>query len=246
MKKILLAMASAVTIALISGSAYSADPIVEEVFIPPPPPSWGGMYIGAHLGYGWGDRDGCMDVPDLDGVCGPPIPPIPFDYDQSGWLVGGQIGYNYMMSPRWLIGLEVDASFADIDGDTRSTIIGPISQFGQGEYSWLASGKVRLGYAFGATQNWMVYGVAGAGFSGFDYSGNFGCSFDQTRSGWLLGLGGEYRISARASVKAEYNYVDYGSESDTCSVLSIIPAYVDTKATQQLLKVGFNYKIGPQ
>ena len=69
-----------------------------------PSVEWGGLYVGAHAGHGWGNRTGCMDVLDLNGICDGIIPPIPFDYDQDSWMVGGQFGYNHMLSPDFLIG----------------------------------------------------------------------------------------------------------------------------------------------
>jgi outer membrane immunogenic protein len=71
-----------------------------------------------------------------------------------------------------------------------------------------------------------------------------GCDFEQTRTGWLVGGGAEVKITKRASVKAEYNYVDYGNQTDTCTSLAIVPGFVSTNARQHLLKVGLNYNFG--
>src|SRR6185369_10789168 len=68
----------------------------------PPPPvfSWTGFYIGAHFGGGWSSSS----------VTGNPLPdpvsygfvPINIDTDGSGVVGGGQIGYNWQVTPFFL------------------------------------------------------------------------------------------------------------------------------------------------
>jgi len=55
--------------------------------------SWNGIYVGAHVGYGWSDASGL----ELDGFVG-----------------GAQIGFNVHLSPSWVIGLETDISATNI------------------------------------------------------------------------------------------------------------------------------------
>ena len=76
-----------------SAPAQSADqPIAYKAA---PAFSWNGMYVGAHVGYGWSDASGL----ELDGFIG-----------------GAQIGFNVHLSRNWVIGLETDISASGING----------------------------------------------------------------------------------------------------------------------------------
>ncbi len=197
---------------------------------------WGGFYIGAHAGYAWGNREGCLDAFDLNNACDGIIPPIPFDYDQEGWLAGGQLGYNYQID-QFVLGAEVEASFGDIDGTT-----GPLNS--RGEYSWLGTAKLRAGWAF--LDDLLVYATGGLAVAEFEYEGALGCSFDQTRVGWLAGGGAEYKLTQRASVRVEYNYRNFGEESARCTALAFIPTYTEADADMHVVTFGFNYLLGRQ
>src|SRR5215470_165093 len=80
---------------LTSASAVSeaADAPRGPAYRPPPPPipyfTWTGFYAGAHIGVGWDDAT-------------------------SGFIGGGQVGFNYQIN-QWVLGVE-----ADIAGTTIS------------------------------------------------------------------------------------------------------------------------------
>lgn len=228
-------LAAAVSVFL-TGAAVAADlpeapasqPVTQaEVF------EWAGPYIGVHAGYGWANRDG--------GVCFfPPCNPAagtPFDYDQDGWLGGGQVGYNHMLDSNWLIGLEADGSFANIEGRQSSPGLFP----GNGEWTWLATATARLGYAPG---RYMVYAEGGLGLGGFEYSGTDGCSFDQTRVGFVAGAGTEVKVTRRASIKAEYNYLNFGEDTANCTSFGFLPVRTEADADMHVVKIGVNYLFG--
>jgi len=67
-----------------------------------PPFSWSGLYLGGHVGYGWSEIDW------QDGIAA--------GHDGSGWLAGGQIGYN-LQAGRLVYGVEADISSGWIEGD---------------------------------------------------------------------------------------------------------------------------------
>ncbi len=230
LRKMAGVVASVATVFLLNSQAALADNG------PSSDTEWGGFYVGAHAGYGWGNRDGCVDVLDLNNACDGIIPPIPFDYDQKGWLAGGQFGYNHQID-QFVFGAEVEASFGDIDGT-----VGPLNS--RGEYSWLGTAKLRAGWAF--MDNLMAYATGGLAVAEFEYEGALGCSFDQTRVGWLVGGGAEYKVTERASVRMEYNYRNFGEESARCNVLAIIPTYTEADADMHVITFGFNYLLGRQ
>lgn len=76
-----------------SAPAQAADVPIQ--YKAAPAYNWTGFYVGAHLGYGWGDASGI----DIDGFVG-----------------GAQIGFNWHLSRNWVIGLETDISGTDVNG----------------------------------------------------------------------------------------------------------------------------------
>jgi outer membrane immunogenic protein len=220
-----------VTVAALALAATNAIAADVDYGVPPEEPDWAGLYIGAHAGYGWGDREGCFAILD-DCENGDD-----FDYDQRGPLAGGQLGYNFMMGPSFLLGLEVDASLASIDGEVDL----PGDKVGVGEYEWLSTAKVRAGWA---TDNFLLYATGGFALAGFDYEDQWGCEFSQTRDGWMAGGGAELKVSPRASLKAEYNYIDLGNEDQPCTALGFLPVNTEADAQLHVIKFGFNYLFG--
>lgn len=144
-----------------------------------------------------------------------------------------------MPTPDLLLGVEVDASLASIDGDLAVPGI-LTDKTGTGEYEWLSSAKVRAGWA---TDDLLLFATGGVAFAGFDYEDETGCEFTQTRKGFLIGGGGEMKISDRASVKGEYNYIDFGNEDQDCTWF-IFPTQIETDADMHVVKFGLNYAIG--
>jgi opacity protein-like surface antigen len=47
-----------VTVAALALAATNASAADVDYGVPPEEPDWAGLYIGAHAGYGWGDREG--------------------------------------------------------------------------------------------------------------------------------------------------------------------------------------------
>ena len=82
-------------------------PINDEPLPYGPAFSWTGLYIGAHVGYGWSDADWQFDA----------TPGISTNHSGSGALAGGQIGYNLQVR-QFVFGAEADLSSAWLDGAT--------------------------------------------------------------------------------------------------------------------------------
>lgn len=72
----------------------------------PPSHDWRGFYAGYHFG-------GALGLVDVDNPFGSSI--FGDTVRTPGSLAGGQLGFNWQ-SGRGLLGLEADASFADMDG----------------------------------------------------------------------------------------------------------------------------------
>ena len=88
--------------------AIAATPVKGPLFAPAPAYTWNGLYVGVHVGHAWANRSGCFDFASTTVNCVNDFDDT-FNYQQSGWLAGAQAGYNWMFSPNWLVGVEVDA-----------------------------------------------------------------------------------------------------------------------------------------
>jgi outer membrane immunogenic protein len=98
---------SALIIAAPLSAASAADMALKA---PPPAPvvwSWTGGYVGGNVGYSWGKWDSY----DFGGTAIFPSPTglgTRDDPNVKGWLGGLQAGYNYQVSPQWVVGIEGD------------------------------------------------------------------------------------------------------------------------------------------
>src|SRR5262245_17141507 len=95
-----------VMLASVSAVSEAADAPRGPGYRPPPPPipffSWTGFYAGAHVGVGWSDGDG----------------------GGSGFLGGGQVGFNYQIN-QWVLGVEADIAGTTIKDSVSATVVGP-------------------------------------------------------------------------------------------------------------------------
>jgi outer membrane immunogenic protein len=77
-------------------SAHAADlPVKAAPLAPTPVLTWTGFYLGGNAGYSWGD----WDRNGLGGIASPSV---------DGWVLGLQAGYNWQVSPVWVVGVEGD------------------------------------------------------------------------------------------------------------------------------------------
>ena len=191
---------------------------------------WNGPYIGLHVGPGWGDSDvtctsGCLDQ-------------VGSTIDTDGPAIGGQIGWNWLASDQIVLGLEADASFADIDGDA---FFG-----GKNASSDLeAFGTARARAGFLVTPSTMIYATGGLAWG--DWSDNFvplavNNSWSDVYVGWTAGGGFETNVSENLSFKVEYLYMDFGDETNKWSDGGL-SGKVNFDHQIHTVRMGVNYKL---
>lgn len=241
--------------ALMGSTAYAADlpapmPAPMPVITSPAPAfSWTGFYLGLHGGYGWGDAD--VDFSSVnDGDLGDT------SIDMDGWFGGVQGGYNYQMG-NFVVGLEADASWSGIDGDSTETGavgLGPtaVTIDSDAELEWLATVRLRGGFAIDRA---LIYATGGVAFGqlNYDYNVNDGAGTtyfsgdgDENMTGWTIGGGVEYAATQNVSVKLEYLYTDLG-DFDTSTTGTVGAEAADTYSFDgdvefHTVKLGVNYK----
>src|SRR5215475_10491043 len=196
--------------ALGMGPAVAADMAVKA---PPPAPlpviyNWSGFYIGANRG--WAQSHNCWDFVTVVGA-------VIRDHctDQSGGVVGGQIGYRWQ-SNQFVFGLEAQGDWADIK-NTRVSLFDPtISTTGKTDGIGLFTAQ--LGWAWNASLLYVKGGAAVTHNRLDIFDSITGIGFDSashTRWGGALGVGWEYGFSPNWSVGLEYDHLWMGHDDRT-------------------------------
>jgi outer membrane immunogenic protein len=239
MKKILMVGASLSVIATAGGvnaaDLYSKAP-------QPPQYNWTGGYVGFEFGAGWGTAE----QTDPTGFSSGPFTP-------NGAFAGGTLGYNWQLYNNWVLGLEGDASWADIGASTTGTdpSSGPCGGFEprcQAKLESLETFRGRVGYAFGYVMPYATAGLAVGSLHGQEgdvpFNGAVG-SGNSTVVGWTAGLGFEASILPRWTVKLEGLYTDLGKHvvfDDTIpGIAGPVPESIHF--TPAIIKIGVNYKL---
>ena len=263
MKK--LFVTGAVFAAITAVPAMAADMPVKALPRPPAVFSWTGCYVGVHVGigidrsandFGAAVASGGSEGGGLEGASVGEFGP--FDGSVGGGLAGGQIGCNYQVAPTFVIGLEGEGLWSDMQGGaTRledGSDPGSFSRF-QSLNRWAANAAFRLGYAQDRS---LWYGKVGVAFGNFQYTewhddfptthacpggGTCSVSFTDTRTGLLLGVGWEYALSDNMSLKFEYNYIDYRTGSVPYPSATAAIQSFSVRDTQNIVKFGLNWRL---
>lgn len=237
-----LMIAGVASFALASGALAADLPSTKgpPVYTPPPPPSfsWTGFYIGANAGGGFGNTSFDAAGP---GVAASSTIAV------SGFLGGGQVGFNYEFSgpsiagANFVIGGEADFEGSTVQGSAVvAPPITPITGSVSTKLDWLGTARARLGLAFGNVLPYVTGGFA-YGRESISQSTPTTWSIGSTPTGWTAGAGIEYAFAHNLSVKAEYLYVDLSGTSaaipgDTAGVLE------STHPTLNIVRAGVDWK----
>jgi outer membrane immunogenic protein len=155
------------------------------------PHDWSGIYVGAQVGYGWGQSSGTQNA---DGTF---FPVVPYSIDPAGALAGGHVGFNYQTGAL-VVGAEADIEASNLHSDTA------ISAFGQTYFfnvkaDALASIRGRIGWAYNQL---MLYGTGGVAWGHVTTPPLD--TLDGWRTGWTVGAGAEHALPHNWSAKVEY------------------------------------------
>ncbi|HKH19504.1 MAG TPA: outer membrane beta-barrel protein, partial [Gammaproteobacteria bacterium] len=111
----------------------------------------------------------------------------------------------------------------------------------------LASVTGRLGYSWGSFLGYVRGGGAWEEdrYEIFDAFGPLATTANHVRSGWTVGVGGEYAFTPWLSGFAEYNFYDFGTKShDFVTPRGRVFDVVDIEETKSVVKVGLNFRFG--
>jgi outer membrane immunogenic protein len=237
--------------------------------VAPAPPecdyTWTGFYFGGNAGYGWGSADTHFD-PLPDAATFVDLAPQTLNPDPSGFIGGGQVGYNWQWNKWLVLGVETDFQGSDIEGSHRRSSFldfdGDIANDDPNVFleahermQWFGTARGRIGFA--PLCRLLVYATGGLAYGNVDYSAQtnfdngftYSTKFSETNVGWTVGGGLEYAISHHWSVKAEYLYYDLGNQSRTEPQLddgvrtgSIFFVRNNFETTGNIVRGGLNFK----
>jgi outer membrane immunogenic protein len=227
-----------------ASSAMAADLIIDEPEAAPMIAAghdWSGGYIGVHLGYGWGTVEATDTDPGggfFDEATGESL-----TVDASGFLAGLQAGANWQMDSV-VLGIEGQVGFLGVSGE-NVVLLDP-DNFGRVDYGAYGDLTARLGFAADTALFYLKGGLAVAqvdttfgdivdGTS--DEDPNSTGSFSGVRAGWTVGVGAELALDDNWSVKAEYQYYDFGTQE----LVDIDGDTADATFKLHTVKIGLNY-----
>ena len=201
--------------------------------------NWTGFYAGVHAGYSWLNSNSAYDINSPGGYYPSDMSQFDINLKPSGFIGGGQIGFNYQLDNNVVVGVEGKVSYLDLK-DTKAD---ELSQYFNPSSTDTISSKInsegmiaaKLGYAFGST---LPYITGGYAWAKSDYSDTQGPhSISKTLQGWAVGAGIEHKLTQNISVKAEYLHVMFEKQTYFSG-----ESYQGTsKPDQDTVLVGLNY-----
>jgi outer membrane immunogenic protein len=171
-------LASATVLAVISlatipasAADLAAQPYRKAPAFVEPVSSWTGFYVGANGGYGWNNSK-------VTATPGDPntaniflgqvnVATASTSFDSKGWFGGLQAGYNWQFDPRWLVGVETDFDWSDINGSgSAPTTVAfgatPATFSASEKVEWFGTLRGRIGYL--PTPDLLLYATGGLAY----------------------------------------------------------------------------------
>ncbi len=215
MKRLLLATTVLAGTAAAASAADLPRRAAPPVFVPVPVFTWTGFYAGFNAGYGFGTNDNrgttVIAIPGALTSQGGGVAAAAYSNRDSndGFVGGGQIGYNYQLTPGSgvVVGIEADAQYVDF-GRRRNAVglfnaaggaltaapgVTFINPNGVSSLDYFGTVRGRLGYAFDRTLVYATGGFAYGSGGGREF-GLPGTSSDEFKTGYAVGGGVEYAL----------------------------------------------------
>jgi outer membrane immunogenic protein len=234
-------LATVALAALTVGPTMAADMRVKAPALPPPVPvwTWTGCYLGGHGGVLLAEKDFVDRTPEsafFDFSRG--------DHEIHGLLGGVQAGCDVQFAG-FVVGIQGDYAWTDAEGshldllDSSAAIRTRIKS--------LATVTGRLGYAW---DRFLFYVKGGGAWERDDYDVVDAATLEtfavanEKRSGWTVGLGGEYAFTDWLSGFVEYNYYDFETRDVIFASASGETSTINIKEAKSVARAGVNFRFG--
>jgi opacity protein-like surface antigen len=209
---------------------------------------WNGLFFGANLGYGMSFNNVSVLPFESTPVSLVSVSPFLIHLQSSGFLGGGQVGYNWTDN-NILWGIESDINYASIGGTNSITFTPTLYQANSSvtqALNWFGTVRGRLGRV--ASDTLLPYLTAGLSFANTELTYaqtvlllnepilQTNNRHTETNLNWVAGAGLEYAVSNHFSYKLEYLYLDLGD-------LTLNTTYyaLDSKFASNMIRLGVNY-----
>lgn len=223
----------AVSFVALTTAVHAADAVIEEV--PVAGYNWSGFYVGVGVGAGANVSEiSSLLLPgaSLDGIGGEGI---------FGELT---IGYDYMVSPRFLLGALADVHYSNIE-TTLEIPIAPLDVSVSDTYGFDVG--LRAGYLF--TPTTLGYVLGGYAWQKAETDGLDGLipggDFDWDRDGYFVGVGIETVVTGNWTLKTEYRFTQFG-ETNILEDLGAPDGFLESETSRHTFHVAANYRFGMQ
>jgi len=201
--------------------------------------NWTGLYLGVNLGGGWGESRFNFA----------PAGTATNNFNVKGPFGGGTLGFNWQLSPAWVIGIEGDIDGTGLGGNSVCPGGGGPTNAATCRTSETFAGTARgrIGWAPGSG-NLLWFATGGAAFGDINAAidGPQKLRASTTNVGWTVGGGAEYMFAPGWSTKLEYRHTDLGSFNFNCPVGPCVAAQ-NTKVKlddNNAILVGLNFHFG--
>jgi outer membrane immunogenic protein len=208
---VLPALAAAMAVGLASAGAEAADlpqsyKAAPSYTTPQPAFSWTGFYAGFNAGGGQSSDNAYNS---LLGVSGGRL---------RGALAGLEGGYNYQLSPMFVVSIENDLDWTGLSNHNawNSPAV---------SVPWMTTGRARAGVTV-LDPHLLLYGTAGLATAELKDG-----PINKMKMGWTTGGGVEWAFLAKWSAKVEYLYTDLKRDK--------LPDWNEAKF--HTVRVGLNY-----
>jgi outer membrane immunogenic protein len=267
MKKLLLASAM-LSALLMAGRALAADvpvlpadvgglgPVYKPVpsWVAAPVFNWNGPYVGFNFGWGWEHIH--SEAFDSAGVL-----ETTTTQRGHGFVGGVQVGWNWMVGPGMLIGMEADVEIAGIRGTSAGCTVNGCAT-GHSRLEDFGTGRARIGYAWDSV---LFYGTGGGAWGESKVDRTITCvralpgdcpgtpstnalvgttaSAARGMFGWTAGGGIEWGFFRNWSVRAEYLHIQFDNVNRNFNYPASSTGFRRVKSNDDvdLARVGINY-----
>ncbi len=185
-----------------------------------------GAYVGVQGG--WQQDRQKLTVTDANGTRSA-------SQNKSGFAYGGQIGYDFKLTPQVVLGVE-----ASLTGRTGESFLDD----GNGGTARLKQGRTigasaRLGYL--VSPEGLLYVRGGYANAKFNIDDAFG-RVSEKRDGYVAGVGYEQIVARNVSARIEYDYSHFGTDNLPALATGLGANTADLKYTRNAVTAGLNFR----
>ena len=158
--------------------------------------SWNGFFMGASLGYGFGDMSSAGDSGN-------------FEFDSEGTFASVYLGHDWQFG-NFLLGLEGEWGGGDISGNDTNAATNLST-----DLNWMTAIRARAGVLLGPAL--LIYATGGYAWADMNLSTSGATAFktSENMSGYQVGGGAELRFAPSWALRFDYVYTDLDEENIT-------------------------------